>query len=122
MKLKNIIRDLIDNEVIMVDQQAGNKDLKIYTNPMLDHNKGNENGKGKGYTNVNHVYNNVVASLDDFISVVTIKGPNIKCGVTTRRGKLNIQGASQQPRTPPTLLKSNTSDYSFLDQLKKTPT
>lgn len=71
MRLKNLIQDLIDDITINVEQPAGNQDLKIYTNLMPDHNKGNNNGKEK-YNNVNHVYDHVVASLDEWVTIVII--------------------------------------------------
>lgn len=40
MRLKNRIQDLIDDNVITIKQPAGNQDLKIYTNLMPNHNKG----------------------------------------------------------------------------------
>lgn len=52
MKLKNIIQNLIENDTISVEVLVGNQDLKIYKNPVSDHNKANNNGKAKDYTNV----------------------------------------------------------------------
>lgn len=89
---------------------------------MSDHNKGNNTGKDKDYTNVQHTYSNVVASCDSIITDVTIKGPSAECGVTTRHGKVTIQGAPSQSRVQPTFPTSNPSKYNLLDQLKKTPT
>lgn len=115
MKLKSLIQDLIESKDITIEQQAMNQDLKIYMNLMPDHNKGKEKGKGANYTNFNHVYDHVVASLDEFVIVINIKGPSIECGVTTRRGTVTIQGPSPPPRGSSTIPKSNPNDYSFLD-------
>lgn len=70
MKLKNSIQDLIGNGDVTMDQQIGNQDPKIYKNPMLDHSKGNDNGKGKDYHIIGHFYKNLVASCDQFISML----------------------------------------------------
>lgn len=55
MKLNNIIQNLIKNRDATINVPTSNQDLKIYKNPILDHNKWNENGKGKIYTDVGHV-------------------------------------------------------------------
>jgi hypothetical protein len=81
MKLKNLIQDLIKTKQIEIEPQGGNKDLKIYMNPMPDHGKGK--AKETNYTKVNHSYNENVIFLQEFVSVITIKGPNAECGVTT---------------------------------------
>ena len=82
MKLKNLIQDLIETKQIEVEPQGGNKDLKIYTNPMPDHGKGK--AKETDYSKVNHTYDaHVIFCLEEVVSVITIKGPNAECGVTT---------------------------------------
>lgn len=45
MRLKHIIQDLIEKEEVDVEHHPGNKDLQIYTNPILNHAKNNEKGK-----------------------------------------------------------------------------
>jgi 1-deoxy-D-xylulose 5-phosphate reductoisomerase len=78
MKLKILIQDLVDTKKIDVEQPR----FKIYTNLMLKHNKGK--GKGIDYSIVNHVYDEtIIAFLEEVVSIVTIKGPSVKCGITT---------------------------------------
>lgn len=120
MRLKNLIQDLIDDKIINVEQPIGNQDLKIYTNPIPDHNKGNNHGKKK-YGNVNHVYDHVVESLDEWVTIVNIKRAKADCGVTTRGGKVTIVGPSQPSKAPTSNRKSFPNSYNVLDQLKKTP-
>lgn len=59
-------------------------------------NKGNNNtNKGKGtFKNVNHVYDHVVASLDDYCATTIIKGAYANYGFTTRGDKVTIAGSS----------------------------
>lgn len=52
MKLKNIIQDLIESNTISIEVLVGNQDLKIYKTPLPNHNKTNNSGKSKDYTNV----------------------------------------------------------------------
>jgi len=94
MRLKNIIQYLIKSEDISIGVPSNNQDLKLYKNPMPDHRKGNNTGKAKDYTNVQHTYSNVITSCDSVITIVTIKGPSVEYGVTTRCGKVTIQGVS----------------------------
>lgn len=122
MRLKNLIQDLINDKFITIDQLAENQDLKIYMNPMSDHNKGNNNGKVNNYTNVNHICDHFVAYLDEFVTVVNIKGPRAECGVTTRNDMISIPGPSPPPRESPANPKSNPNAYSILEKLKKTST
>lgn len=121
---KNIIQDLIDQRIINVEQPIGNQDLKIYMNLMPNHgNKGNNNNtnKVKGtHTNVNHVYETVVSSLDEYCTVITIKGSHADCGVTTRGEKATIIGSSYPNKVLASRFVPN--GYNVLDQLKITPT
>lgn len=114
MRLKNIIQDLIDEKIINVEQPAGNQDLKIYMNPMPDHNKGNNKGKKK-YVNVNHVYNHFSTYLDEWVTSINIKGAKFNCGVTTHNEKITIVGSLQPPRASTSNPKSIPSGYNILD-------
>lgn len=84
MRLKNLIQEFIESKDITIDQQGGNLDLNIYMNLMPNHGKYIKNGKGINYTNVSHAYKNIaIASLEEVVSIVNIKGPSAECGVTT---------------------------------------
>jgi hypothetical protein len=121
MKLENLIQDLIETKQIEIKPQGGNKDLKIYMNPMPDHGKGK--AKEIDYTKVNHTYDaNVIFFLEEVVSVVTIKGPNAEYGVTTRGGKVTIVGPSPSSSKAPPKQKPNPEGYSVLEQLNKIPT
>lgn len=97
MRLKNLVQYLIDQKIINVEQPAGNQNLKIYTNLIPNHNnKGNNNkDKGKGtFKSINHVYDHVITSLDEYFSTITIKGSHVGYGVTPRGGKITIARSS----------------------------
>lgn len=120
MKLKNLIQDLIETKQIEVEPQGGNKDFKIYTDPMPDHGKGK--AKETNYTKVNHTYDpNVIFFLEEVVLVVTIKGTNVECGVTTQGGKVTITGPSPSSSKAPPKQKPNPDGYSVLEQLNKMP-
>lgn len=63
-----------------------NSNMGIYKDPILDHSKGNDKGKGHDYQKATYTYDNVVGTIHESnnnIHVVTIVGKNPKCNVTT---------------------------------------
>jgi hypothetical protein len=68
---------------------------------MPDHGKGK--AKEVDYTKVNNSYNeNVIFFLEEVVSVITIKRPNVGCGFTTQGRKFTIVGPSpSSSKAPP---------------------
>lgn len=78
-----------------------NKDLKFYKDPIHNHFRGNDKGKGKDYHKTNFTYDELIGNISQAyhtINVVTILGKDLECNVTTQRGRIIIQGAPPQEK------------------------
>lgn len=88
MKLKNNIQDLIDKGEVDIEHHVGTSsknDLGIYKDPIHDHSKVNEKGKGRDYSKISYPYDNVVGTtykVNHQIAIVHIVGKNIECNAT----------------------------------------
>ncbi|MGI4370291.1 hypothetical protein ACR2V4_27250, partial [Klebsiella pneumoniae] len=118
-RLKSIIQDLIDRGDIEIEGHSSNQEHEIFKEPFPKHDK----GKGKvtddqaNYTRTSYNYDSTInhISMDNHISTITIKNKNpenppqrpkivlkgvgssststSECHVTTRQGKITLQGA-----------------------------
>lgn len=68
------------------------------------------------------MYDHVVTSVDEWVTVINTKRAKADCGVTTRGNKVTIIGSSQPPKASTSNLKSIPNGYNILDQLKRTRT
>jgi len=115
------MQDLIKDNIINIDQPTKNQDLKIYENPMSNHNQGNNQGNNKGkqkYASANLVYEEIAGCVDEMVTVINFKGFNDDCGVTTHGRNVTIEGALA--KTPISNTKSIPYDYNVIDELKRT--
>jgi len=120
MRLKHVIQDCIDQGLINVtpstpqpaQQSTSNYDLETFKNPLPSHDQTNNLQAGNA---IPYSYaSSTIGRIDHArISTITIQGAP-DCAVTTRRGRVTVQGAPPHPPRP-------LSNYNLLDHLGKTP-
>ncbi|GLJ28438.1 hypothetical protein SUGI_0559540 [Cryptomeria japonica] len=142
--LKNIIQDLIDRGDIEIEGHSSNQEHDMFKEAFPKSGKGKTKAidEHTNYTRASYNYDSTVnhISMDNYVSTIIIKdkmpknstqrpkvilkgiGPSFEstseCNVTTRRGKVTLQGAPAK-----TIASSTTKpEYALIEQLGKTPT
>ncbi|GLJ20143.1 hypothetical protein SUGI_0365630 [Cryptomeria japonica] len=143
-RLKNIIQDLIDRGDIEIEGHSSNQEHEMFKEPFPKHDKGKAKATDDqtNYIRASYNYDSTInhISMDNYVSTIIIKDkasenstqrpkivlkgvgsssePTSECHVTTRRGKITLQGAP----TKITASSSTKPEYDLVEQLGMTPT
>lgn len=143
-RLKNNIQDLIDRGDIEIEGHSSNQEHEMFKEPLPKHDKGKAKAidDQTNYTRATYNYDSTInhISMDNYVSTIIIKDknpenstqrpkivlkyvgsssePTSECHVTTRRGKITLQGALAKN----TASSSTKPEYNLVEQLGKTPT